>query len=239
MRDVSVTSEPGLGCVFLGKQHALILFITCCLLLVCRDPFSFSTAKTGTRDENQTQTWVYIKVTKSIPVYCPLSATTDVAPLSGCPETHLCPVGGGLVPLLSASQRKPLRPNEDIPLHLFNPRPPWTSSSSALQSWHNKNCRVRCSLNGSMLVPLDSESSLSQAFFHYHKLVYTEGCCSPVDYDTKTNQNQKNREKKGPILYIPICWFQNLVWKHSQTHKHTLACCLLHLTCSQLSIGHW
>lgn len=80
-----------------GEPQPLILFITCCLLLVCRDPFSFSTTKTGTRDENQTQTWVYIKVAKSIPVYCPLSAITDVAPLSCCPETHLCPVGGGLV----------------------------------------------------------------------------------------------------------------------------------------------
>lgn len=102
--------------------------------------------------------------------------------------------------------RKPLRPlasNEDIQLHLFTPRPPWTPSSSALQSLHNKNCRVRCSLNGTTLVPLDSESSLSQAFsMTTNQFIQRDAAVIWIMTWKQTKIKRVKREKRKNI---PIC----------------------------------
>lgn len=82
--------NPVSAAPFWGKQRALIVFITCCLLLVCPFHFPPQGCERGTKTRRRRRS-----TSKSIPVYCPLSAATDVDPLSCSPETHLCPVGGG------------------------------------------------------------------------------------------------------------------------------------------------
>lgn len=81
--------------LLLGGQFALILFITCCfyvashllkpLLIYLR--FALST---GTFDGNQTAIGLHKSQRIVTSVYCPPSATVDVAPQSCCHETGLC-----------------------------------------------------------------------------------------------------------------------------------------------------
>lgn len=169
MRDVSVTSiwtRPWLR-VLGEKQHALILFITCCLLLVCRDPpFHFPPQ----RREHGMKTRRRHRSTSKSPspflstVLCQLPQMS-LHLAAALRHIYVQLEVGWCLCWAWAKENHCVLLMKTSSFTSSPPRPPWTPSSSALQSQHNKNCRVQCSLNGTMLVPLHSESSLSQAFF--------------------------------------------------------------------------